>query len=237
MVRPPAVLTPENLRIHVVHYSPFVERRAHMELVLREHGFDGFPVDWMLQHDREALLDEWSRGEWGDPGVIAASSVSLILKHIEVWRLVAREPERMHLVLEDDILVKPGLIADLECCLTQLPQDWEMLFVGEGCGLHVPWWRRRPGRRVYFRGWKPWFRAGGGTSRCTEAYFIEPGLAARLSASRFARPPFTCPIDWLLCEAGREMHIRSYWAEPPLITQGAFESWTKNPALNPQVKT
>lgn len=230
-------LPPANLRIWVVHYTPFTERRAHMEALLREHGLDRFPVTWVLKHDREELLKAWQRGEWGDPSQIAASSVSLILKHLEVYRQVALEPECLHLVLEDDVRVpRPGLLAGIEHCLRELPEDWELLFIGEGCNLHVPWWRRRPGKKVYFRGWKPWWRAGGGTSRCTEAYLVNPTFAARLLTTRFAQPPFNRPIDWLLAEAGYEMHIRSYWAEPPLMTQGAFESWTKDAHLNTLLK-
>ena len=236
MARPPVILTPENFRLHVVHYTPFTERRAHMEKLLLENGLDRFPVSWMLDHDREALLEAFHRGEWGDPDHIAASSVSLILKHLAVYQRIADEPERWHLVIEDDLLTRPHFILNMQRCLAQLPEDWELLFIGEGCGLQVPWWRRRPGKRVYFRGWKPWWRAGGGTSRCTEAYFVAPSFAQRLSTSRFARPPFDCPIDWHLAKAGYEMHIRSYWAEPPLAGQGAFESWTKNPHLNELLK-
>ncbi len=226
----------DNLRVYVVHYTRFVERRAHMERVLQEHGLDQFQVRWITEHDREELLKEYEEGKWGDPKKIAASSVSLILKHLLVYRLAAQSPECWHLILEDDVLVKPELLVSLERCLRALPKDWELFFIGVGCNLHVPWWRRRPGKRVYFRGWKPWWRAGGGTSRCTEAYLVNPSFAARLLETRFAKPPFASPIDWLLAEAGYEMHIRSYWAEPPLMSQGAFESWTKNPLINTLIK-
>lgn len=230
-------LTPANMRVHVVHYTPFTQRRTHMDSLLQAHGLDLFPVSWMLDHDREALLNEWALGQWGDPAKMPAASVSLILKHLEIYKQVSREPDTWHLILEDDVLISASpLIPRMERCLAELPEDWELLFIGEGCNLHVPWWRRRPGKEVYFRGWKPWWRAGGGTSRCTEAYFIHPAFATRLLETRFARPPFHCPIDWLLAEAGYEMQIRSYWAEPPLITQGAFESWTKDTHLNTLLK-
>lgn len=236
MVRPPVILTPENFRIYVVHYKPFTERRAHMKKLFRENSLDRFPVSWMLDHDRETLLEAFQSGELGDPKIIAASSISLILKHLAIYRLAAAEPHCWHLVLEDDLIARPHLIENMQRCIAELPPDWELFFIGEGCGLHVPWWRRRPGKRVYFRGWKPWWRAGGGTSRCTEAYFVNPAFAARLLDSPFAHPPFDCPIDWHLAKAGYQMHIRSYWAEPPLAGQGAFESWTKNPHLNTLLK-
>lgn len=237
---PPATnLTPDNLRVHVIHYTRLTERRQHMEQVLREHELDRFPVSWVTAHDREEVLagGTYERGEWGDPQVIAAGSVSLILKHLEVYRAVVVEPNAWHLILEDDVLIHPGFLPALERCLAELPADWDLCFVGQGCDLHVPWWLRRTGRRVYWRGWKRgllW--GGGGCSRCTEAYLIHPRCAERILGSQFARPPFDRPIDWHLNAAGAALQIHSYWAEPPLVTQGAFESWMKDPHLNPAVK-
>lgn len=227
----------ENLRVYVIHYTPFVERRAHMETILRAHGLDRFRVRWISEHDREEILEDYQAGKYGDPTKIAASSVSLILKHLAVYQMAAADPEGLHLVLEDDILVKPGLLDSMDARLQELPEDWELFFIGEGCNLHVPWWRRRAGKRVYFRGWKPWIRGGAGTSRCTEAYFVRPDFARRFLASKFAKWPWgDTAIDWLLAEAGHDLHIRSYWAEPPLITQGAFASWQLDPKLNPSAR-
>lgn len=240
MALPPVVLTPENLRVHVAHYTPLTDRRGHMERVMREHGLDRFPVAWMTEHDREKVLagGAYERGEWGDPAKIAATSVSLVLKHLAIWRAVVAEPKVWHLILEDDLIISPGFLPALQSCLGELPADWDLFFVGLGCDLHVPWWKRKQGQRVYWRGWKPgWLWGGGGCSRCTEAYLLHPRFAQRLLESPFSRPPFDCPIDWLLNKAGRHLKTKSYWAEPALITQGAFESWTKDPKLNPVLQS
>lgn len=230
-------LNADNLRVHVIHYTRLTERRTHMESVLREHELDRFPINWMTVHDREEVLagGAYERGEWGDPKMIAAGSVSLILKHLAVYRAVVAEPHAWHLILEDDVLIRPGFLPALADCLTELPKEWDLCFVGLGCDLHVPWWLRRASKRIYWRGWKRgllW--GGGGCSRCTEAYLIHPGCAERVLSSRFAQPPFHRPIDWHLNAAGKALQIHSYWAEPPLVTQGAFESWMKDRTLNPE---
>jgi hypothetical protein len=229
------------LEVQVIHYTKLEERRPHVERVLLETGLDGFPVRWVTEWDQEAVRagGRYDEGGWGDPTGIAAGSVSLILKHVEAWkRVVARaEPGLWHLILEDDVLVPEPerLVADLEAVTRELPEGgWDLLFVGLGCGLHVPWWRRlvSPGKRVFWRGWtKGWLWGGGGCSRCTEAYLIHPAFAKRLLESRFSKPPFGLPIDWLLNEAGEEMKARSFWVEPPFVRQGAFESWTKDERL------
>jgi hypothetical protein len=242
---PMTKLNAENLRVYVVHYTQLAERRAHSEQILAETGLDAFQVRWVTEWDREAVLEggRYDRGEWGEPRKIAAGSISLILKHVSAWESVMAEPNCWHLILEDDLLVPPwsgrSWIADLEQILNQLPADnWDLVFVGLGCDLHVPWWKRlgKVGARVYWRGWRPqriW--GGGGCSRCTEAYLIHPAFARRLLDSHWSKAPFDRPIDWLLNGAGVEFKARSYWAEPPLVTQGAFESWTKDRNLNPSL--
>lgn len=226
------MLFSEGLTIYVIHYTRFTERRAHMEALLRNSGLDQFPIRWVTEHDREELLNSHAEGKWCDPGKLAAGSVSLILKHLLAYQLITVKPQGWHLILEDDILIQPESLKKMYAMVQKLPSNWELFFIGLGCQLHVPWWKRRPGKEVYFRGWKKWWRGGGGCSRCTEAYFINPTFANRLLASRFAHPPFDTAIDWLLNKAGWEMRIHSYWAEPPVITQGAFVSWTKDPSVN-----
>jgi hypothetical protein len=223
------------LEVQVIHYTGLAERRPHVERVLAETGLDGFPVRWVTEWDKEAVLEggRYERGEWGEPGAIAAGSVSLIMKHVSAWQSVVADPGGWHLILEDDVLVPEPerLVANLEAVTRELPEGgWDLLFVGLGCGLHVPWWRRllSPGKRGSGRGGRPGGRGGGGgCSRCTEAYLIHPDFAKRLLESRDAKPPFRRAIDWLLNEAGVEMKARAFWVEPALMTQGAFESWMK----------
>jgi hypothetical protein len=205
-----------------------------MEQELLRRGLDKLPHHWVLEHDREAILPAYERGELGNTADIAASSVSLILKHLAVYREVVAEPQKLHLILEDDVRLQEGFLPALEQVLLELPEQWDLFFLGLGCDLHVPWWHRRPGRRVYYRGYKKGFLwGGGGCSRCTEGYLIHPDFAHRLLESDFAQPPFSCPIDWHLNAAGAVLKARSYWAQPPLLVQGVFESWRKNPLLNP----
>ena len=194
-----------------------------MERMLKKHGLDRFRPRWMTSHDKEEILAGYEDGQWGDTRLIAPGSVSLTLKHLATYREVLREPDRWHLILEDDVIIRPKFVEELMHCIRELPSAWDLLFVGLGCNLHVPWWVRRDTRRVYRRGYKQgWLWGGGGCSRCTEAYLIHPEFAGEFLASDFAKPPFNEPIDWHLNSAGKALGAESYWAEPPLVTQGAF---------------
>ncbi|CAN5774635.1 hypothetical protein BH11VER1_BH11VER1_10900 [soil metagenome] len=228
----PLPLTPENLQIYVIHYSPFGDRRRHMEKQITDHGLDRFPVRWITEYDREAIAEAHRKAAYCDPEKFNASHVSLILKHLECYRSISNSPVPYHLILEDDVFLISGFIDQLANILSELPPDWKFFFVGCGCNLHIPPWQRRFGKRVYLRKPHAALFAGAGISRCTEAYLINPDFAPTFLSTRKANPPFTRSIDWLINEAGEELKVCSHWAEPPLARQGAFESWTKNPSLN-----
>lgn len=221
------------LQIYAVHYTPFVERRAHLERELQIHGLDRFPVRWITEFDREAILEQHARGAYGDPVAFPASFVSVILKHLAAFRMAAESEHPWHLILEDDILIQPDFLGRLHRSFAELPDDWEILFVGDGSNLHVPFWRRVPWRSVQYRGYNRTWWGGGGMSRCAAAYVIRPESARRFLTSRHASPPFHTAIDWLMNLAGQDLKFRSWWSEPPLIRQGAFPSWTLDKNLNP----
>lgn len=223
---------PDNLRVHVAHYTRFVERRIHLENQLALSGLVAFEPGWIEEFDREEILTEYEKGVYGNPSVINASVVSVILKHLRAFKAAAESEVPYHLVLEDDVVIPRDFLGSLMVSLRQMPDDWEILFVGDGCNLRIPFWRRRTGKDVYFRGWKKTWWGGAGTARCAAAYVIRPGFARRFLENPKSRPPFgDTAIDWLMAEVGYELKIRSYWSEPPLIRQGAFESWTKDKRL------
>lgn len=230
-------LTESTLNVHLIHYTPLAERRAHMERVLTEAGVDCFPMRWVTEHDREEIEARHGAGAFGDPKFFGASFVSVILKHLDAFQRVAESTVPFHLVLEDDVFIEGRWKGKLERMLWAMPEDWEILFVGDGCDLHIPFWRRiltggrlRSGG-VYFRGWERRWWGGGGISRCGAGYVIRPESARRFLRSEHAWPPFEVPIDWLMNRVGAALKFRSYWAEPPLVRQGAFESWTKDERL------
>lgn len=233
MAAPHVSLTPDNLRVHVIHYTPLIERRVHMERELSVREVNHFPLRWVTEHDREQIEARHASGEFGNPQAFGASFVSVILKHLDVFQNAAASDIPWHLALEDDVFIDPEWRPKLERLLTELPEDWEIVFVGDGCKLHIPFWMRHRGKSVHFRGHHATWWGGGGISRCAAGYLIRPESARRFLTSIHTAPPFSAPIDWLMNRAGADLKIRSHWAEPPLIRQGAFESWTKDRRLNP----
>ncbi len=217
--------------VWVVHHSPLAERRAHLEVEMKASGLDAWSPVWLLEHDRESIPIRVREEAIRPP--LNAGHLSVILKHLEVFRRAAESGAPFHLVLEDDVVIDREWQARLARMVAALPENWEILYVGDGCGLHVPWWCRLlagHGTRtagVYFRGWQSTWWGGGGMSRCAAGYVIRPESARRFLASRQTKPPYEVTIDWLMNRVGAELRMRAYWAEPPLFRQGTFLSWTQ----------
>ena len=225
-------ISAENFRVYVVHYTPFVERRRHLEAQLRNSGLDQFPLEWITEFDREEIANDHAIGKYCDPARFNASLVSVILKHLEAIRRISADTVPYHLVIEDDIFIPDDAISRINRCISELPQGWEMFFAGDGCNLHIPFWRRRLGKMVHLRGYRATWWGGGGMARCGAGYMVEPSFAFRFLGSRHAQAPFHTAIDWLMNEVGQDLKVQCYWAEPPVVCQGAFPSWTKNKRLN-----
>jgi glycosyl transferase, family 25 len=230
-------LTFDQIQIHLIHYTPMLQRRDHMREVLSQAEILEAQVNWLTDWDREAIMPTYLKGFYGDPNQLQASHVSVILKHLAVFAQAADSAVPYHLVIEDDIYLEKPFQEKLLEQISQLPKNWEMLFVGDGCDLHIPFWRRRWGKQVYLREPQARWWGGGGISRCAAGYLIHPASARRFLSSQHAQAPFTVPIDWLMNRVGSDLNVRTYWSEPPLVKQGAFDSWTKDRKLNPIAKS
>lgn len=212
------------MKAHIVHYKKLVQRRAAME---RQLGWEGIEADFVDQFDRDIVriedvsLFDRRRVPWRFRRRMPDVQVVITLSHLHCLRQIAHSG-RWGLILEDDAILAPGFRAGLERCLDQLPDGWGMLFLGDGCGLHIPEDRLRGGVVVYPKEREPTDWGGDGATRCTDSYVVHPDCAAAVIALLQALPrPIDRPIDWWLNEVIRHLRIDVYWAEPTLATQGS----------------
>jgi GR25 family glycosyltransferase involved in LPS biosynthesis len=143
--------------------------------------------------------------------------ISLHLKHFYAYREIASKYS-MALILEDDVIFQDNFLAILDSYLRQLPYDFDMFFIGDGCNLHIDKHKILPGINVYEKS----VNEGPGATRCTDSYVISNKCAARLCCYiNLLDSKISLPIDWWLNVALRENDLNVYWAEPTIITQGS----------------
>jgi len=76
------------------------------------------------------------------------STMSLHLKHFYVYKLIAEQYENA-LIFEDDVILCDNFMEKLNNYLTQLPTYYDMLFIGDGCNLHIEKHKLIPNQNIY----------------------------------------------------------------------------------------
>jgi GR25 family glycosyltransferase involved in LPS biosynthesis len=188
---------------HVVaHYTPLKERKEHMIKQFDKKEITNY--SFMEEHDREVLtkeqLDKFS--------IINSSEISLFYKHIEILKQQQDLPG-VTLVYEDDAVLIDSFSKNLDRCLRDLPEDWDIVFAGECFGIHYDYWHYDT--LLYPKN----------ESRGTCFYILNNECAKKIvdffenSSSEYL------PIDHWFNKAIRENGLKCFWTEPTLVWQGS----------------
>ncbi len=117
--------------------------------------------------------------------------------------------------------------------LSQLPEDYDIKFIGNGCNLHIPNNKIQQNKYIYFKNnilidfqsnIKNW-NVDWGTAivRCTDSYLISKKCANKI-LNYFnninIENSIYHPIDFWLNDIIKILNLNIYWAEPTIISQG-----------------
>lgn len=201
------------MKVFVLHYTPLVERKKHIENEMRRENMQ---FEFILDYDREQLTDA-DTSRFTDK--VSLSEQSLVLKHLHALRKIVDANYEYALVLEDDINLDRGFKEKLEFYQGLLPEDWDMVFIGNGCNLHIPEKDIIPGKFIYKKG-----HAFPGATRCTDSMLISNKCARAILEYIDSRQPeykIEYAADWLLNNVLRSLNANVYWTEPTIVTQGS----------------
>ena len=196
------------MKFYVLHCTRLEERKPHMISELDRHGITDYEFI-EVESDDPALFDP----------KLKPTAVSLNVKHFAAFRQIAAAGSAM--ILEDDVLLCNDFSARLSTYLTELPADYDMMFIGDGCNLHMDPRQLNPSKRIYEKTLYPTSWGGNGASRSTDSYLVSQKAAQRLCSYIESHRPIKATIGWWLNEAARHHKMRVYWAEPTLVTQGS----------------
>ena len=204
-------------KIFIIHYTPLVERKVFALDQLQKHGLE---AEFVEQYDRE-VLSEFDKKLF-DLSEVSLPEASCMMKHILCYRQVKDGYEHA-LILEDDAILCDNFNQKLMSYMAQLPEDWDMCFIGNGCNLHIPRTRTLLSntniypKENYETSW-----GGDGASRCIDSYLISKKCAEKILAQVDQE---NCIIDkspdWWLNDVIRSNHFNVYWAEPTIVIQGS----------------
>jgi GR25 family glycosyltransferase involved in LPS biosynthesis len=195
----------------VTHYTPLTERKGHIEREFLNHGISHYT--FIEKHDKEILTEEQlSKFE-----KISPSEISLFYKHIEIFKMqVEKGFSGITCVYEDDAVLTDNFLENIQTCIDQLPEDWDMVFGGECADLHE--WNREDGKIVYLRN----------TSRGTCFYMVNSKYLSIVVDYFDKSDKIRCAIDWWFNRLTRfNDSYKYYWTEPTLVKQGSELGWFK----------
>lgn len=207
------------MKIFVLHYSKLVDRKKHILEQFNKQGITDY--EFIEKYDREDLQD--CDTLLFDKG-IKKSVVSLTNKHFYAYNMIAENYEKA-LILEDDVILCDNFMEKLNNYITQLPENFDMLFIGNGCNLHIEKHKLIPNKNIYEKCLYPTRWGGDGASRCSDSYIISKKCATKLceyiNCLKYNKGKITLTTDWWLNVAARDNNFKVYWAEPTIVTQGS----------------
>jgi glycosyl transferase, family 25 len=208
-----------NMKIYVLHYSKLTDRKSHILSQFKKHGIQEFEI--IERFDKDEITDE--QCTLFDPNYVTnkRAQLSLHLKHLYVYERIITEDIEEALILEDDVILSDNFIHKLTEYMTQLPNNYDMLFIGDGCQLHIPANRIVPNQYIYDKCVDINEHSHGAT-RCTDSYVIHNRCAKKICEYLTKlNYKIDLPVDWWLNIAARDNNLSIYWGEPTIVTQGS----------------
>jgi hypothetical protein len=215
-------------KIYVCHWDKLIDRKEYIINHLNKKGIRDFEFiesynkeNWNIDDIKKeypVIFNSFAHNSFGLTNIpLKYSEISLVLKHCQIIKDIVDKKYNCCLIFEDDALLHNDFINQFNLYKQQLPQDWDLAWVGSCCGLNAPY---TEGKNVYEMD---------GT-RCTHAYAISYSGACKiypiLNTTNDA-------ADWFLNRVIKQLSLKNYWFEPPLaFPNGRFETTIANNIFN-----
>lgn len=218
--------------IFIVHYTKLKERK---ESILSYINKFNIPYNFIEACDQEELNLEalknvylpdkelfenkikplWD-AEQHKFRVLNIAEISCTIKHLLAVKAVADTCKNHGLIFEDDSLPKrETFLREIEVLLQKVPQNWDAIFMGEGCGMSFI---DSELNKHNIKAENGFCKANHPATNCAEAYLLKSAAAKKIYKESL---PFQLVSDWELAHTFYKLNMNVYWAVPPIFTQGS----------------
>lgn len=150
------------------------------------------------EEDKQALVN-WLCGQQ-----------AITLSHIYAYKEISEKYEEA-LILEDDAVLADDFCERFLTYKLQLPENYSMFYIGNGCNLHIPGHLIHSDCNVYEKQ----------STRCTDSYLVSKNAALKITEHcKTLQNNVIWPVDWWLNDVMRHLNLLVFWAEPTIVTQG-----------------
>ena len=203
------------MRIFVTHYKKLIDRKLFILAQFKKHNITDYEFieierDDLSNHNISMFHKNYKNCQ-----------MSLTLKHFYAYKEISDKYDN-GLILEDDAILINNFTDILNKYMDQLPKNYDMLFIGDGCNLHIEKNKLIPNQNIYEKCLYPTRWGGNGASRCSDSYIISKKCANKLCEYiNNLNYKIELPIDWWINVAARDNNFKVYWAEPTIVTQAS----------------
>jgi GR25 family glycosyltransferase involved in LPS biosynthesis len=219
------------MKVYVLHSSNLSKRKKHILEQFRKHNIYNF--EFIEKFDAREITEEESKPFAKD---YKRTLMSLFLKHIYVYQLIAKDSEASRadeapsIIFEDDVILGDDFYEILEKYMNEArytsdangangvsdvgyASEYDMLFIGCGYNLHINKEVIEDDKHIYKN---PYTRA-------TDSYVITSKCAKKICDyyEETAACPITLPINLWLNKAILDKGLNVYWCEPTIVSQGS----------------
>jgi len=122
---------------------------------------------------------------------------------------------QLKVIFENDVKLSNNFIEKLNSYINQLPKNWDMLFIGDGCNFHIYQITllKIVKKKCIFKKQLPDIM-GNGATKCIDAYLINYKCTKIIINNIKKYYPISFSGDWLLNYICRDFNFKVYWAEP-----------------------
>ena len=202
------------MKIFVIHYKKLTNRKQFIlsqfeKYNICDYEFIEIDRDELYNHNISMFQKNFDNAQ-----------IAISLSHFYAYKQISDKYDN-GLIFEDDVVLSDNFTDILNKYMTQLPKDYDMLFIGDGCNLHIKNDKLIHNQNIYEKCLYPTSWGGDGASRCSDSYIISKKCANKLCEYiNNLEYKINLEIDWWLNVAARDNIFKVYWAEPTIVTQG-----------------
>ena len=202
------------MKIFVIHYKKLIDRKKHIINQFEKYNITDYEF---IEIDRDEL-QEYDLSVFEH---LTNFYMAIGLSHMYAYKQIKNNYDEA-IIIEDDIILCNDFINIFNNYISQLPKDYDMLFFGNGCNLHIQANNLIPNKNIYEKGLYPTNWGGDGCSRCIDSYVVSKKCAIKLCEYiDNIKYKINLPADWWLNIAARDNNLKVYWAEPTIASQGS----------------
>ena len=202
-----------DLIVFVIHYKKLQERKIHILEQFRKHNIRNYK--FVEEIDRDYLNNE-NIGIFHDNYDI--TQIAIALSHFSAYKNIL-EKHDYAVILEDDVIMCDNFSALLNGYLSQLPEDYDILFIGDCCNLHIQKEMLIPNTNIYENSHEKTDWGGDDDPQCTDSYIISnKGATLLYNYLRKMKYKINFSDGSFLNVAIRELNLKVYCVEPSIVT-------------------